>query len=90
MLADPTWRKSSYSGSEGGNCIEVASALPVQWKKATASNPNDNCVEVADGITGIIPVRDSKDPHGPALTFTPEAWQSFLAGIRSDDFPTTL
>ncbi|MFB7123517.1 DUF397 domain-containing protein [Kitasatospora sp. NPDC056273] len=67
----------------------VASALPVQWKKATASNPNDNCVEVADSITGTVPVRDSKDPHGPALGFTPEAWQSFLAGIRTNDFPTT-
>ncbi|MEU9043756.1 MULTISPECIES: DUF397 domain-containing protein [unclassified Kitasatospora] len=68
----------------------VASALPVQWKKASASNPNDDCVEIADGITGIIPVRDSKDPHGPALKFTPEAWQSFLAGIHSDDFPAAL
>ncbi|MFJ9840085.1 DUF397 domain-containing protein [Kitasatospora sp. NPDC101155] len=66
----------------------VASALPVQWKKAIASNPNDNCVEVADGITDIVPVRDSKDPHGPALGFTPGAWRSFIAGIRSDDFPT--
>ncbi|MFH8382634.1 DUF397 domain-containing protein [Kitasatospora sp. NPDC018058] len=68
--------------------FHVASALPVQWKKATASNPNDNCVEVADGVTGLVPVRDSKDPHGPALSFTPEAWHSFIAGIRSDDFPT--
>ncbi|MFE5586695.1 DUF397 domain-containing protein [Kitasatospora sp. NPDC056531] len=68
----------------------VASSLPVQWRKATASNPNDDCVEVADGITGIIPVRDSKDPHGPALRFTPDAWQSFVAGIQAGDFPTTL
>ncbi|MFJ8477857.1 DUF397 domain-containing protein [Kitasatospora sp. NPDC094011] len=65
----------------------VASAIPVQWRKANASNPNDNCVEVANGIAGIVPVRDSKDPHGPALTFTPSSWQAFIAGIRSDDFP---
>ncbi|MBO1415253.1 DUF397 domain-containing protein [Streptomyces sp. FH025] len=61
----------------------------MQWKKASASNPNDNCVEVANGITGIIPVRDSKDPHGPALSFTPEAWQAFVAGIHAGEFPTT-
>jgi hypothetical protein len=66
----------------------VASSLPVQWRKATASNPNDDCVEVADGITGLIPVRDSKDPHGPALSFTPEAWQSFIASVQASDFPT--
>lgn len=65
MTADLTWRKSSYSGGEGGNCVEVA-----------------------DGITGLIPVRDSKDPHGPALGFSPAAWRAFVAGIRAGDFPT--
>ncbi|GAA3039853.1 DUF397 domain-containing protein [Kitasatospora sp. NPDC127116] len=69
--------------------FSVASALPVQWRKATASNPNDNCVEVAEGITGIVPVRDSKDPHGPALGFAPAAWQAFVAGIRAGEFPAS-
>ncbi|ARF80850.1 DUF397 domain-containing protein [Kitasatospora aureofaciens] len=67
MTADLTWRKSSYSGGEGGNCVEVA-----------------------DGITGLIPVRDSKDPHGPALGFSPAAWRAFVAGIRAGDFPSSL
>ncbi|MFJ3216174.1 DUF397 domain-containing protein [Kitasatospora sp. NPDC086801] len=65
----------------------VASALPVNWSKATASNPNENCVEVADGFTGIVPVRDSKDPHGPALSFSPEAWQSFIAAVQAGELP---
>ncbi|MFF3072067.1 DUF397 domain-containing protein [Kitasatospora sp. NPDC057936] len=68
----------------------VASALPAEWRKATASNPNDDCVEVADGISNVIPVRDSKDPHGPALGFSPEAWRAFITGIQAGDFPTTL
>ncbi|MFF2143147.1 DUF397 domain-containing protein [Kitasatospora sp. NPDC058190] len=61
-----------------------------RWRKSTYSNGQGDCVEVADGITGTIPVRDSKDPHGPALSFTPEAWQSFVTAIQAGDFPTTL
>ncbi|MGW3039371.1 DUF397 domain-containing protein [Kitasatospora sp. NPDC001159] len=67
MTADLTWRKSSYSGGEGGNCIEVASGLP-----------------------GTVPVRDSKDPQGPVLGFNVEAWQAFVADIRSGELPIAL
>ncbi|MFF2081519.1 DUF397 domain-containing protein [Kitasatospora sp. NPDC058162] len=88
MSVDLTWRKSSYSGGEGGNCVEVASTLPIDWRKSSASNPNDDCVEFGQ-LASIVAVRDSKDPHGPALTFSPDSWQSFIADIRSDNFPTT-
>ncbi|MEU5832613.1 DUF397 domain-containing protein [Streptomyces diacarni] len=54
------WRKSSYSGQNGGNCLEVA-----------------------DDHTGAgLPVRDSKNPHGPTLLFTDQAWTAFLAHVR--------
>ncbi|MFB7470962.1 DUF397 domain-containing protein [Kitasatospora sp. NPDC056184] len=65
MATDLTWRKSSYSGSEGGNCIEVAASL-----------------------TDTVPVRDSKDPDGPILTFTTTAWHSFLTAIHTGELPT--
>ena len=58
-LTRADWRKSSYSGTNGGNCVEVARNLP-----------------------GVVAVRDSKDPGGPALAFTPADWRAFTAGIK--------
>ncbi|MFK3982626.1 DUF397 domain-containing protein [Micromonospora sp. NPDC050397] len=51
-----------------------------RWRKSSRSNGSGGeCVEVADNLTGIVGVRDSKDPHGPALTVTPEAWRAFVS-----------
>lgn len=54
-----TWIKSSYSGTNGGDCIEIA-----------------------PGIPGIVPVRDSKNPTGPVLLIQRSAWAVFVAGVR--------
>ena len=57
------------------------------WRKATHSTGNGgNCVEVASNLPGIIAVRDSKDPAGPALPFAPGAWDAFCAGVKSGEF----
>lgn len=67
------WFKSSYSGSEGGACLEVAYA----WRKSSYSgSEGGNCVEVAT-CTAAVHVRDSKNPEGPALDLSPAAWSSF-------------
>ncbi len=62
-LSRAIWAKSSHSGGNGGQCVEVASNLP-----------------------GIVAVRDSKDPDGPKLIFTPDEWRAFAAGIRGGEF----
>lgn len=52
------------------------------WRKSSHSQPNGGeCLEVADGYADI-PVRDSKDPQGPVLTFGAETWSSFLGLIK--------
>ncbi|MFE6481990.1 DUF397 domain-containing protein [Streptomyces sp. NPDC057757] len=75
-----TWFKSSYSGSDGDNCVEVAHA----WFRSTYSGTEgDNCVEVA--LTPrTVHIRDSKlNPvgSGPELTVPASAWAEFVAHV---------
>ncbi|MDH6131024.1 hypothetical protein P3T37_000391 [Kitasatospora sp. MAA4] len=58
-----------------------------QWRKSTYSNGQGDCIEVADGFVGVMPVRDSKDPDGPTLLFPSDAWRAFVAGVRAGVFP---
>ncbi|MFI6759109.1 DUF397 domain-containing protein [Micromonospora sp. NPDC050417] len=54
-LTGAVWRKSSRSGGNGGQCVEVA-----------------------DNLTGVVFVRDTKNRDGGTLTFAPEAWRAFV------------
>jgi hypothetical protein len=56
------------------------------WVKSSLSYSNGNCVEVASLPDGEIGVRDSKDPDGPVLRFTPGEWRAFLGGARNGEF----
>ncbi|MFJ5050195.1 DUF397 domain-containing protein [Streptomyces sp. NPDC088719] len=60
-----TWRKSSYSNQDGGQCLEVA-----------------------DGFAPVVPVRDSKNPHGPVLAFAANGWSSFVSAVRNGELST--
>ncbi|MFF5110439.1 DUF397 domain-containing protein [Streptosporangium sp. NPDC000509] len=52
-----------------------------EFRTSSLSGANNNCVEVATNLPGLVAVRDSKDPSGPALTFSPAAWDDFLSSI---------
>lgn len=62
------------------------------WSKSTRSGAQSNCVEVAvtegskEGSDHVITVRDSKNPDGPKLVFTPAEWEAFTAGVRDGEF----
>ncbi|MEV8532919.1 DUF397 domain-containing protein [Streptomyces sp. NPDC051211] len=93
------WFKSSYSGSEGDSCVEVA----LSWQKSSYSgSQGDDCVEVAlpwhkstyssgegDSCVEVascadtVHVRDSKVTAGPELGLSPVAWAAFVAGVTA-------
>ncbi|NEB78615.1 DUF397 domain-containing protein [Streptomyces sp. SID14478] len=58
------WFKSSYSGSEGGDCLEVA----YDWQKPSRSSDEPTAIHI----------RDSKNPEGPCFTVAPGTWTAFL------------
>ncbi|MEX2974401.1 DUF397 domain-containing protein [Streptomyces sp. C184] len=59
-LSTARWRRSSYSNSNGGECVEVADDYP-----------------------GLVPVRDSKNPDGPALLIPATAWTTFVNSLKN-------
>ncbi|GAA2117750.1 DUF397 domain-containing protein [Actinomadura alba] len=74
------WRKSSYSDSSHGDCVEVGA---VPWHKSSYSGSSGGaCVEIAD-LSRMIAVRDSKDVDGPMLAFGRSAFRTFVGEIRT-------
>ncbi|GFE15955.1 toxin [Streptomyces glebosus] len=89
-LSTVTWRKSSYSNQDGGECVEVSDDLlsSAAWRKSSYSNQEGGaCIEVSDDFPALVPVRDSKHPHGPALTFEASAWSSFVTAVKDGQLP---
>ncbi|MFD4654444.1 DUF397 domain-containing protein [Kitasatospora sp. NPDC058444] len=60
--------------------------MTLDWFTSSYSSNGGQCIEVSDSMPGIVPVRDSKDPEGPALAFPVDAWSSFVAAVRSGEF----
>ncbi|BBB00890.1 hypothetical protein RVR_8079 [Actinacidiphila reveromycinica] len=61
-----------------------------RWFKSSYSSNGGACVEVAANLitsSGVVPVRDSKDPGGPALAFPAASFASFVAGVKAGEFP---
>ncbi|MER6309148.1 DUF397 domain-containing protein [Streptomyces sp. NPDC001657] len=58
------------------------------WRKSSYTNGDGgDCVEVVDGLPGVVPVRDSKDPHGPAIVFPAAAWSAFVSAVKGAALP---
>lgn len=55
-----------------------------EWTKSTYSDPSGSCVQVREDA-GNVQVRDSKDPNGSVLTFTPAEWNAFIQGVQAGE-----
>ncbi|MER0241954.1 DUF397 domain-containing protein [Streptomyces sp. HSW2009] len=64
----------------------TAEPTSAKWFKSSYSGYQGDCIEVGAGVPSTVPVRDSKDPHGPTLTFEPAAWTAFVTGVKAGDF----
>ncbi|SDT82264.1 protein of unknown function [Streptomyces sp. TLI_053] len=58
------------------------------WFKSSHSQNGGSCVEVAANRSGVVPVRDSKDPQGPALVFLEAEFAAFVNAVRDGEFGT--
>ncbi|TSB19970.1 DUF397 domain-containing protein [Streptomyces benahoarensis] len=66
---------------DNGRDMNLAGAA---WRSSTYSQANGACVEVADGMGAVVPVRDSKDRDRRPLTFSSASWSAFITNLKAD------
>lgn len=60
--------------------------MNTEWFKSSYSKQGGDCVEVAFLDHGMVGIRDSKNPTGPALVFAHGEWDAFTAGVADGEF----
>ncbi|MCZ7457035.1 DUF397 domain-containing protein [Streptomyces sp. WMMC940] len=72
------------------NGMPAGELSPVVWIKSSHSNATGNCVELAALPDGQVAVRNSRDPQGPALVYTRDEVEAFVAGARGGEFDDVI
>jgi hypothetical protein len=66
--------------------IDNVDLSAVTWRASSRSDENGQRVEVAFLPDGFMAVRDSTQPDGHALIFTPAEWEAFVGGVQDGEF----
>jgi len=82
------WQEMS-AVKAGKITLSEAERASLAWLKAQSSTVNGQCVEIA-AATGNVAIRDSKDPDGPILVYTPAEFRAFLDGARNGEFDSLV
>ncbi|GGV18706.1 DUF397 domain-containing protein [Streptomyces spectabilis] len=81
-LTNARWRRSSYSGNTGGECVECAPLDGAAWRKSSHSgSTGGDCLEVTELPGPHIAIRDSKRPAGPHLTVSAAAFTALVSTL---------
>ncbi|GAA2626043.1 hypothetical protein GCM10009863_46040 [Streptomyces axinellae] len=77
------YRGRTHPADVGGSDMRSIDLSAAAWRKSSYSNQDGGaCLEVADGFAAVVPVRDSKTPHGPALVFPVGGRSAFVGAVR--------
>jgi hypothetical protein len=69
--------------------VDLGHGQVTKWRKSSFSFGDGDCVEVPGLPSDHVAVRDSKDPEGPPLPFTPDDWHAFLDAVNSREFDSS-
>ncbi|MEZ0073785.1 DUF397 domain-containing protein [Planotetraspora sp. GP83] len=58
----------------------------VAWRKSRHSNPNGNCVELAELPDGQVAMRNSRHPGGPVLVYARQELAAFVLSTKDGEF----
>ena len=75
-LNGKAWRKSSYSGTDAGNCVEVGHFC----RKSTYGDTSGECCTEVGRASAVL-IRDTTDREGPALAFPATTWRAFTSAL---------
>ncbi|MEV5202823.1 DUF397 domain-containing protein [Streptomyces sp. NPDC053720] len=80
-------RSGAAAGNPAGAPIDSGADSPsceaALWRKSSYSGQGGDCVEVADGVSGFVPVRDSRHACGPVVAFSGRSRPAFIADVKA-------